>query len=127
LGYPPVPRIYKYLAQQHRLAPGGNAEIAIEQCYEGIILAWIGSIESGKGYGSAALAWLCRLADKHGVALFLKVDLNRVFTPVLRLINGKIEESALTPRGLELWYRRYGFRTLDRNDERVMLVRKAKK
>jgi hypothetical protein len=109
-----VPAIYRDGARGHRLAPGGKAEVALRANKHSVTLAWISSAEGGQGYGSAALKWLCNLADRHKVTLGLKVDGERIFTGVLRMVNGTMETPDLQPTMLRAWYRRHGFVTVQR-------------
>jgi hypothetical protein len=58
-----------------RLAPSGEVHLSVRRNENEALLAWIESVESGKNHGSAALTWLCGLADWHGVTLGLKIEL----------------------------------------------------
>jgi hypothetical protein len=51
-------------------------------------------MSDGEGHGSAALTWLCNLADRYGVILGLKIEL---------------ETRTSDPRFLQRWYERHGF------------------
>ena len=65
--------IKRLLAQGVRLAPGGNAEVKVSPSLGSVRLEWLASAEHGKRYGSAALTWLCDLADRHKVTLRLGI------------------------------------------------------
>jgi hypothetical protein len=66
--------------------------------HEECVTLWlIRSLERGKGDGSAALAWLCDLADRHGVMLTGTIQPNGMMRP------------RLTVKQLKAWYRRNGF------------------
>jgi len=112
-----VPHIYSLLAKGHRLAQGGKVELNLHPHSEGISIHWIGSLESGKGQGTAALTWLCDLADRHDVTLTLKVKGAKPSDGVLRLINRMEDQRLLSPKDLRAWYRSYGFKDVRR--ERV--------
>jgi len=77
-----------------RLAPGGEVYLSVSCNENEALLAWIESVESGKGHGSAVLTWLCNLADRYGVILGLKIEL---------------ETRTSDPRFLQRWYERHGF------------------
>src|ERR1017187_2576491 len=77
-----------------RLAPSGEVHLSVRRNENEALLAWIESAESGEGHGSAALTWLCKLADRHGVILGLKIEL---------------ETRTSDPRFLQRWYERHGF------------------
>lgn len=64
---------------------------------QAIMLRVIRSLQRGKGYGSAALKWLCALADEHQVILCGYIS------PV------GTQRPRMTKRQLTQWYRRYGF------------------
>jgi len=106
--------IYERITRDLRLAPGGQAELHLIAHKNGVEIAWLGSAEHGKGQGSAALAWLCDLADRHKVTLQLKIDGARIFTGYLRIMRRTTEQPALTPRALQAWYRSHGFKTVAR-------------
>ena len=109
-----VQPIHSYLAKGRRLAPGGKAEIALRAQESDVYIDWIGSLEGAKGQGSAALTWLCGLADRHNVTLKLKVNGGCTSIGVLREMNGNENQPVFTPRGLRAWYRRHGFKTVGR-------------
>lgn len=77
-----------------------------------ICLSMIASFERGKGHGSAALVWLCDLADKHGVEIFGEIS-EQIFS--CNILNPydedhlPVELPVLSPRQLVAWYRRHGF------------------
>ena len=68
--------------------------------YGWVSLARIGAIEKGQGHGSAALDWLCALADRH------EVRLAGVAEPFGHRVGTK---PAMTTKELVAWYRRHGF------------------
>lgn len=61
-----------------------------------VLLSRIQSLHPGKGYGSAALDWLCALADKHQVRL-------------CGIIEPFVPNPPLDTRQLADWYKRHGF------------------
>lgn len=81
--------------------------------FDGAIrLGCVQSFERGKGHGSQALDWLCKLADEHEVK-----------------IRGHIEPVGDKPRlnvtQLRAWYKRHGFAEV-RHREIVRLPEKLK-
>jgi hypothetical protein len=121
-----VAHIYSLLAKGHRLAPGGKVELKLNPHSDGVAIHWIGSRESGKGQGTAALTWLCDLADRHDVTLTLKVKGGTMSDGVLRLINRMENQRLFSPKDLRAWYRSHGFKAVRR--ERVeTTVRKSEK
>ncbi len=125
---PPVPAIYRRrgsMAWRCRLAPGGKAEVRVELVDGELVLHFIGSAEHGKGYGTAALTWLCDLADKHQVRLTLNVVGNRTSLGALRVTSGRKNDPYLTPRGLRGWYKRHGFVTYERRAEGGVMMRRS--
>ena len=61
-----------------------------------IHFGFIRSFERGKGYGTAALNWLCALADRHQVTLHASIK------PVG-------PKPRLNANELRAWYKRHGF------------------
>lgn len=101
-------------AMAFRLAFNGQVEIRLRTVRGDLILDWISTKESGKGVGSAALTWLCEMADRHRVSLTANVVGDRTFVGYLRLLaelEGGRSQPTLTPAQLRSWYRRYGFVT----------------
>src|ERR1022692_3039039 len=69
-------RIVHKANKSTRIAPGGFAHVSVLRLGKhAALLAWIESMSDGEGHGSAALTWLCKLADRHGVILGLKIEL----------------------------------------------------
>lgn len=67
------------------------------QIFDGaILLKSIRTFEQGKGYGSEALDWVCKLADKHNV--------------VLHLTPQRVGKEGLRTSDLRNWYTRHDFR-----------------
>lgn len=78
--------------------------------WEGCIhLSFIRSFEKGTGAGSAALKWLCQLADKHGVPIELHAK--------------PVGKGGLTANKLREWYMRHGFKS---NGSKYDLIRQPK-
>ena len=66
--------------------------------YEDVVtLGMIRSLFRGKGYGSAALRWLTRLADRHHITLIGDIQPAGASRP------------RLNRHQLAAWYRRHGF------------------
>lgn len=104
-------------AMSFRLALNGQVEIRFRTVGGELVLDWIGTREGGKGLGSAALTWVCEMADKHKVALTANVVGDRTFVGYLRFLanlEGGRSQPSLTPAQLRSWYRRYGFVTYRR-------------
>lgn len=123
----PVPPIYRRrgsMAWRCRLAPGGKAEVRVKLVEGELVLDFIGSAEHGKGYGTAALTWLCVMADIHQVKLILNVVGNMTFFGALRMTSGRANDPVLTPRGLRGWYKRHGFVTYKRMAEGGVMMRR---
>jgi GNAT superfamily N-acetyltransferase len=76
--------------------------------FDGRVAFSIRSLQRGCGYGSAALLWLCDLADKHGAIL------SGVIEPMGNL------RPRLTAGQLRAWYRRNGFAVT--RDDRICRV-----
>jgi hypothetical protein len=72
-----------------------------------IYLAFIGTYERGNGHGSAALTWLCELADRHSVHITGHADSK---TRTLRDMLEKKRTRGLSKKQLRAWYERHGFR-----------------
>src|ERR1700687_2465538 len=121
-----VPHSYSLIAKGHRLAPGGKVELKLNPHSDGVSIDWIGSLEFGKGQGTAALTWLCDLADRHDVTLTLKVKGSKTSDGILRLINRMDNERLLAPNGLRAWYRNHGFKDVRRKRVETT-VRKSEK
>jgi hypothetical protein len=124
----PVPAIYRRrgsLAWRCRLAPGGKAEVRVKLVDGELVLHFIGSAEHGKGYGTAALTWLCDLADKHQVPLILNVVGKKTSFGALRMTSGRLNDPYLTPKGLRAWYKRHGFVTYQRKAEGGVMMRRS--
>jgi hypothetical protein len=62
---------------------------------------------------------------RDGVTIVLKLELERVFSSAILLVNKTGDTQALTPRAFELWCRRNGFRTVERKAERLIMEREA--
>jgi GNAT superfamily N-acetyltransferase len=75
-------------------------------------LQMIRSLFRGQGYGTAALRWLTRLADRHGITLVGTVEPSGTSRP------------RLTLRQLTAWYRRHGF-TVSRSYHLVRRPRRS--
>lgn len=75
----------------------------------GVYLNAMSSHERGKGYGSAALRFLCDLADKHGVTLVGEASTAYSW-------DDEATGKKLKLQQLIEWYRRYGF-TVEFNGE----------
>ena len=73
-----------------------------------VYLSMIGSIERGKGHGTAALVWLCELADKHDVELFGEIGDEVYCFDILNPLS-EVDLPVLSPEQLVAWYRRHGF------------------
>jgi len=67
--------------------------------------------QRGQGHGSQAMQVLIKLADKHGVDLFLSPE-----------ALGQGKAGALKQKDLEKWYKRLGFEPVE-NDEWVWVKR----
>jgi hypothetical protein len=123
----PVPAGYRRrggMAWKCRLAPGGKAEVRVKLVDGELVLDFIGSAEHGKGYGTAALTWICDLADKHEVSLVLNVVGNHTSFGALRMTCGRLNDPYLTPKGLRTWYKRHGFVTYKRIAEGGVMMRR---
>jgi len=70
-----------------------------------VYLAFIGSWERGNGRASAALRWLCDLADCHGVFITGHCDSQKTTLDMLT----KTTTPGLSNAQLRAWYERYGF------------------
>jgi hypothetical protein len=86
----PVPAIYRRrgsMAWRCRLAPGGKAEVRVKLVDGELVLDFIGSAEHGKGYGTAALTWLCVVPHTVQMPQCLprRRDLNELGKSVFRL------------------------------------------
>jgi len=122
-----VPHIYSLLAKGHRLVQGGKVELKLNPHSDGVSIHWIGSLESGKGQGTAALTWLCDLADRHHVTLTLKVNGSKPSYGVLRLINRMEDQRLLSPKDLRAWYRSHGFKDVCRERVETTVHKSEKK
>ena len=80
-----------------------KAVIEVSAADEEIWLKSIRSLLRKQGWGSAALAWLCDLADRHGVMIWGTVEPIGTTRPRLGVVR------------LRRWYRRHGF-TVTKDD-----------
>jgi hypothetical protein len=90
----------------------GNVELHVERRNDAaedpyIHLWFIGSHERGKGHGSAALTWLCDLADRHNVLLAGNADAK---ARTLRDMLNRKRTPGLNQAQLRGFYERHGFR-----------------
>lgn len=88
-----------------------GTQIVIDVCIDDVHLVRlrVAKSDTGQGYGGKALRWLCKLADKHNLAIALQPIANH--------------HKALDDTTLLLWYKRHGFK-LTRS---VWMVRKPVK
>jgi GNAT superfamily N-acetyltransferase len=74
---------------------GALIVLDISTAYTYIARIRVAKVYAGQGYGSAALCWLCKLADHHRVRLHLYVRAK--------------DHKYLDTENLTAWYRRHGF------------------
>jgi GNAT superfamily N-acetyltransferase len=101
--YPDTPEV------NTRIRDGVEFDLCLKNDNDGdpyLYLAFIGTHERGKGHGSAALTWLCDLADRHGVTIAGHADSK---TRTLRDMLAKRRTPALGKAQLREWYERHGF------------------